>query len=963
MMVLLVGKGAGVSAQEQITVRYAEHPTFSRVVFDFNREVSYQVSKNGSVLAVTFDADFTPQFGTLPTDPMRDMRNPSVVSADRQTVVRFDVVPDGAPRHFRSGLSIVVDMMADGSSIVSDSSPSVPSTSTGSNISNPPSDQEEVSSGVQPAGTGGDTADDLSSSTPEQDTPLALPPVPLGDVSDEEPLDVLLSGAAGRIQMTFPWQDTVGAAAFTRNNQVWVVFDQPRSFSPQGLSDNQALLQTMVRSVDTVPHPDATILRMTVSRDVNTVFERRQGAWVLTLQDTVAEPRFPLQPIKRIERTEGQQVFVPLTTAGRAIEIEDPLIGDLMVVMPLRAEGRGLAETYRYALADLHESSQGLVILPLSDGVRVEVFNEGVSISNLDPSLLAAENSNQSGSGFTRLIDFDAWRLGETNEYRKIKARLLYELSLEGRSDANNGRWKLARYYLSHRRPQEAIGVLERMLAAEPSLTDNGEYNAVRGVANTMAHRYAAAEEDFAHPDLLVSPDIDLWRTMVAEAQGNFADALTYYNRGKDVIGPYEDREKAEMQLAAIRAAIAENALELADRELMLLNGLVLNEEQASEAVYHSARIARLRGDGLIADAQFQDLVSSPVRELSARARYELLKKQLEANEIDVPTAIEALERLRYAWRGGNFEVDILDDLAGLYFAEGDYESGLTTLKLGVSYYPAAARERRMSTRMVEVFRRLYLDGEAEVIEPITAISLFYKFRELTPLGTDGDMMIRRLADRLVAVDLLDRAADLLLYQVQERTEGAARAQIAANLAKLYILDERPELALEIMRATREPQLPADILAERNRVEARALMEMDRFEEAEVLLEPDLSADADAMRADIYWGSKDYAAVIRANRKLLSGTDEASVLNPLQRLYLLRLAIAMTFEEDRAGLIQIRETYRNQMRDGEFANAFDLLTSDQILTGRELGAIAGQIASIDKLESFMRDYRSDFSTN
>ena len=50
---------------------------------------------------------------------------------------------------------------------------------------------------------------------------------------------------------------------------------------------------------------------------------------------------------------------------------------------------------------------------------------------------------------------------------------------------------------------------------------------------------------------------------------------------------------------------------------------------------------------------------------------------------------------------------------------------------------------------------------------------MFYEFRELTPIGRRGDEMIRRLADRLVAVDLLDQASELLQYQIDQRLEGA----------------------------------------------------------------------------------------------------------------------------------------------------------------------------------------------
>ena len=54
--------------------------------------------------------------------------------------------------------------------------------------------------------------------------------------------------------------------------------------------------------------------------------------------------------------------------------------------------------------------------------------------------------------------------------------------------------------------------------------------------------------------------------------------------------------------------------------------------------------------------------------------------------------------------------------------------------------------------------------------------SLFYDNIDLTPIGADGDEMIRRMADRLVAVDLLGPAANLLAYQVNKRLDGVARA-------------------------------------------------------------------------------------------------------------------------------------------------------------------------------------------
>ena len=43
---------------------------------------------------------------------------------------------------------------------------------------------------------------------------------------------------------------------------------------------------------------------------------------------------------------------------------------------------------------------------------------------------------------------------------------------------------------------------------------------------------------------------------------------------------------------------------------------------------------------------------------------------------------------------------------------------------------------------------------------------LFYEFKELNPIGEQGDDVIIAIAKRLVRLDLLENAADLLRHQI-----------------------------------------------------------------------------------------------------------------------------------------------------------------------------------------------------
>ncbi len=771
------------------------------------------------------------------------------------------------------------------------------------------------------------------------------------------------------IRISFAMPEEAAIAVFERGGSLWTVFDKPFKLDPAGLRAGGNEVSRRIRRMEQRPDPDALILRMTIRANQNFVVERDETTWHISLKDTPAKPRFPLRPTRRDDQAQGQQIFIQASDIGRKVEFEDPDIGDILVVLPTMRQSTGVAQKYSYAAAEILETAQGIAISPLSDNVVIDRFRDGVAIRSTGNSLLSASRlsrstgiGNDSQIGFARLIDFESWRIGQSWEYRKNKSRLLYELSLTDAEDANTVRWKLARYFLAHGRAAEALGILKLMLNQDELLEKNGEFRAVRGVANFKQGRLEQAAVDLASQELSAEQDAELWRAMVAESRGKHKEALEFYRRGKDVMGTYDEFDRAELQLAVVRSAIETDNLELAQEELDLMNGLTLTEGQLSETVYQSARIAEIQGQNDIAQTQFDDLTESPARWIAARARYSRTKFALKNGDIDAPTAIDQLERLRYAWRGDRFESQLLDDLADLYFENKQYEVGLETLRQGISYYPELARDKKMSLQMGQIFRSLFLDGMAEEMTPISAISLYYKFRELTPLGSEGDLMIRRLADRLVSVDLLDRAADLLDYQVKSRTEGAARAQIAANLAKIHILNRKPDAALEIIRATREPRLPEDILANRRNVEARALIELERYEEAEVLIEEDRSADAEILRADVFWGGKNWTQLVPTIRRLMGdGWRRNEALTELQRLNLIRLSISMTFTEDRAGLIEIRRRYGSQMRQGDFANAFELLTNDQELSGRELGAIATQIASVEKLQSFMRDYRSDFS--
>ena len=104
---------------------------------------------------------------------------------------------------------------------------------------------------------------------------------------------------------------------------------------------------------------------------------------------------------------------------------------------------------------------------------------------------------------------------------------------------------------------------------------------------------------------------------------------------------------------------------------------------------------------------------------------------------------------------------------------EGRYRDSFQVMHTALTVHPQSELTRTMQQEAAESFDGLFLGGGADALSAIEQLALFYDFRELTPIGRRGDEMIRRLADRLASVDLLDQSAALLQYQVDRRLQGA----------------------------------------------------------------------------------------------------------------------------------------------------------------------------------------------
>jgi hypothetical protein len=301
-------------------------------------------------------------------------------------------------------------------------------------------------------------------------------------------------------------------------------------------------------------------------------------------------------------------------------------------------------------------------------------------------------------------------------------------------------------------------------------------------------------------------------------------------------------------------------------------------------------------------------------RGVRAAGELALMESDLAANKIDIAAAIAKLERLRFVWRGDELEFRIMRRSAELYLEAQDYRNGFDTMRQAINYFPEEAEAASLPRRLRETFVRLFNGGDAERMSPLKAISLYQDYRDLTPAGPAGDTIIEHLTDRLIEADLLDRAAGLLEHLMRQRLGGIDKARIGARLAVIYLLDRKPELALEALRLSSAIAMPLDMVGERRRLEVRALADMGRYSEALVVLGDDREGDAQALRTDIHWRARHWREAATGFAALLGDRwKRPDALSAEERTLVLKYALSLALADDRAGLDETRKRYSGRL--------------------------------------------------
>lgn len=860
-----------------LDVHVAQADGFSRVEFHWaGKGAEAQAKRDGQALTFRFGRDADPDISRLRTAPPRWIK-----TAEK--------------RHVGGRLELVLTLTGDADAKVG--------TAEGATF---------VNVFPKPAPAPVQTAQVVTA--PAEPEPPRPNPVPAGGVVHMDS-----KVANGQVALSFTWANPAGAAVFRRGDAVWVVFDAAATLdiskAPRGI--------TQFSAIQAYRGTDYSAVRIEASRETPLFAVAEGSTWTIAFG-----PGQQSQPsIVRLQRDADSGpagLKAPVAGATRIIRMPDAEAGDTLTVVTALGPAKGLASRRDYVQLAFLPSVQGLAIQPYVADLDVRRDGDIVRLGRpggltLSPAWASQRRAQDSlgapqAAAMPALVDYDHWpKTGEGGFLDRYNALLDAATAESGNRDRDGpvaARLGLARFLVGSELAFEAIGVLNDTARAHPQLLENAEFRGLRGVARMMARRYKEADADFSSPALADDPSSALWRALSAAKQAQWTEVRAQFAKGGEAYALFPPIWRARFARADAEAALRQGDLVGAEARVNLALGEKVDplEELATRLI--QARVLEAQGHKDRALRIYAAISGAPLESLSAPALLRATMIRQEQGSITPVQAAVVYDNLRYRWRGDATELEAIRALGQLYLAQGRYREALEALR------STGARQDlpeavALQNDLAAGFRALFLDGQADGLEPVQALALFYDFKELTPLGADGDLMVRKLVRRLVDVDLLPQAAELLKYQADNRLDGVPRAQVSTDLAVIYLMDHKPEQALQAINASRTTVLPAALTAERRQVEARAWSALGHYDSALEILDKDNSKDAQELRAEIAWRQKNWAAAAPLFEKALGERFKSpGPLSSEEEGKLLRAGVAYSLAGDMGSLARLQQRYQ-----------------------------------------------------
>lgn len=980
------------TAKINLATRAGVHAEFERLVFDWPFAVDYRLERANETLTLHFTAPANVNLNSLAAARLSRIAGLAVVSTD-PLVLSGRVAKDATITEFRNGKAIVLDIKG-AKAPMGESVPPSPAPSVAVPSTTPAPAKIEPTTPLLPTANAQSTPQPAPQSLPASaETPpvtsapaaeTTKPEVEAGEESSAVKSEIKLDKQTAEFKtITPPLQadaitldDTpqlvaafdpkiaTGAVIFERAGYVYFLFDRILGLDEATLTGGKK--------------PKVTLQSLNLAKASGFRFRLPEGAdirtglsgtnWQIFLSKKKQEVPITTQILAQPEFALGARLFYPTVNAGDPILFTDPVAGDTLVLVPLR-NPTGFGATRRLRDLMILPSSQGLVVKPFSDKLILRTTTDGIEITAEGGLALSSSKDTGSNAGNQPrqkrigkpMFDLLAWRGKPEDNFTERRQKLMQAVVDVPIAERNRARLELARHYFSHGMGPETLSMLEVLQSDVPDLAGNPEFLALRGAASIQANRPADGLKDIAASKLENQPEIELWEAVGLAQLRNWKEALEQFENQRDLLSQYPEPFASKFYVLAIEAAIA------LDKERVAAEWLDQIEGQPHAATIKPA-LSYLRGvlhskmgrPELAADL-WRQVTKSRDRLYKTRAELALTDLAVATKSLTPKQAAEKLEGLRFAWRGDELEVDILQRLGEFYLDFKDYRSGLGILSQVLKLYPNSAQAADVRKLMAGTFHLIFVDNQTEGLSPLSALALYQDYHDLMPKGEQAQAVIFNLAENLVAIDLLDQATALLEDQIKLTNDASGKLKLSTRLAAIYLLDRKSDAALAALGHASAEGASTEIRTERELLRGRALSENGKYDEALATLNGLEGQNVILLRADIMSRAKRWPESAKLLRDLVGAPPkEGELLSPQQASWLVSCALAYAMAGDTASLDQLAIDYGTAMTGTNQNTVFRILTRpDKTLQPKDIIAAQSKITEVDLFRSFLDGYRKN----
>ena len=740
-------------------------------------------------------------------------------------------------------------------------------------------------------------------------------------------------GTLGGPSILLPAAKLTGAAAFSRNGELRVVLDSPVSLDLSQLKDDPVFGGATERLL-----PDGSELRLRARPDTTPRLVRRDTGWQLTL----AKASGPLLPVTGTAH--AGVLTLAAASPGHVVAVEDEATGGRLLVGTLRAAGQRVAAAHRAAEWALLPSWQGVVVQPLSDRVTLAGKEAGFDLLAAEPPALALlwpdslSAVGADGRAMTRRFDFPG-----------LPAAMLHTRLVAALRDAattppaNRGapRLRVAEAMLACGLDAEAAAVLQVAATDDPAIMGQQSWRGLSAIAawlSAQAGGAALPAPGFDAASLGDSDEAVLWRGLWGTDQAAASSAAALGARWRLLLAYPEGlrrrmlpavaavllRGGQEGALAALLAASADPSLDLVRATLLQRQG---KPEESLRLLDHVAA-----GDDRLARAQ---------------AAEQAVEQRLAAGKLTQAAAAASLDRQIYAWRGGPRELRIRLRVAALHAEAGDWRPALSLLRETDTLFPES--HDAVHAAEVSVVSGLLHADTAARLSALDLVALADDASQVLGADAAEAALAPLLADRLLALDLPERAEPILRRLLDRAAGGPAEPALGLRLAGLLADRNDTAAAMAVLDRTDGQAAAQDVTERRALLRAGLLARAGRTADALAALSAFTDTPAVEAQAGLREGLHDWSGAEQALRRLADRPGPADG----RRTQALRAARDASEAGDMAGLRAMRDAYGPLFAGSASAGLFAVLTAEPVGQVADLPRAGHELAAMRALPAFL----------